>query len=956
MSSAYFSTVTATDFLNAGRSVTGFDINGDGLGDLIIGADLAPTTSGDDPGQVLVLFGSSASGDFDSATVDLDTFAFGGTDGFIISGASSGDQFGWDLVNAGDQNGDGIDDLAIVSLLDDTVTVIFGRDSGTQFSDDIDLGGGPGSDGYVISNLGGTLDVATIAGSTDVGGSAANDLIIGVSGGLGSDTIHVVYGDSTSNDVDVSALNGTTGFSVTGLKLVNVGDSSASSGLPGEGGYNVGSLGNVDGSGIDDFLLGMIAPTQGSTPSGDLYILRGGTVSSATLNASTTSLTSTNSIVLTGLSATEATTASVAGNFDFNDDGGSDIIIGAADEGANGAVYVVFGGSGIADTVDLDSLDGTDGFKITGLAGDDGLGVVVQSLGDISGDGIDDLGILTRSGDLYVVYGDDAAFGATLDLSTLGVTSGFAITGLFDQTPSSLTLVGLDDINGDDINDISVGATFDFGETGETFVILGGSQNLANLDASDAGGADNAIDFATIGEVDFVETNGTFVVGGDNGDTITEDELTATGSISISDTSGDTTPTFADRTGTGQYGGLTVSNDGLSWTYTVNEGTLSEEATQAILQALNQGETLEDTVDVTATGTGGQTVTQTITITFTGIDDDAVFDGDLTPVISEDISQSTFAFSLTDVDDDDPSLANLRFDGTAGYIQFNAAGDAYTVFTTDPTLQGLSGAQTRNETITVTDSAGNTFDIDLTFTGADEGTPLNFDNDPNDIFTSFGDDIINALGGADNINPGAGDDTVNAGDGNDEVRDGLGDDTVNGEGDNDLIILLSGENTVDGGAGNDFIRTGYNSDTIDGGADDDVISADSGAVFFFGNDTVTGGTGNDIMKAGAGADTFVFRPNDGTDVIAEFDEAAVSDAMSGFNVAPSGAEFESGIDKISLVGFTTVDAATLFNPPDPMSPFMTEVGGSAVFSAEGTTITFFNVGLASLSIDDFIFS
>ena len=95
------------------------------------------------------------------------------TDGFVISGASSGDQFGWDLINAGDQNGDGIDDLAIVSLVDDTVTVIFGRDSGTPFPAEIDLSSGPGSDGYTISNLGGSLDIATVSGGTDVGGSAA---------------------------------------------------------------------------------------------------------------------------------------------------------------------------------------------------------------------------------------------------------------------------------------------------------------------------------------------------------------------------------------------------------------------------------------------------------------------------------------------------------------------------------------------------------------------------------------------------------------------------------------------------------------------------------------------------------------------------------------------------------------------------------------------------------------
>jgi len=943
MSSAYFVTTTTTDFLNAGRTVTGLDLNGDGLGDLIIGADQAESSDSEFTGRVLVLFGSGAAVDFDTAALDLDTFAFDGTDGFVISGPNDGGEFGWDVLNAGDQNGDGRDDLAIVSRLDGTVTIIFGRADTDDFPADLDIGSGLGANGYTISGLGIAADAITVSGNSNVGGTSTPDLFIGVSGGAGTDSMHVVFGGAT--DIDVSTLNGTNGFTVTGLELVNVGDGTTES-------FNIGTIGDIDGDGTDDILLGRFGPDVNTGASGDIAILRSGTTTAASQDID--SFATSDLVVLTGLDAGVASTASVTGGFDINGDGDGDIVVGVPGDdtaGVNaGAVYVVYGGTGIADSVDLTALDGTDGFTITGLSAGDGLGMVVQSLGDVSGDGFEDLGILTQSGDLYLIYGIDnaATFPATINLNALNGSNGYAITGLFDAVPTSLSLSAVS-INGDDINDISVGATFALGTEGETVVIMGGSQNLINLDAADIGGQDSEIALDEVGELTFAVTDGTIIVTGDRTAQITEDDSVTTGAIGVSDTASvdPTNPTFANRTATGTFGGLTVSADGTTWTYTVD----TDQANLDFLQALSDGDSLFDVINVEAVESGTSTVlaTQTITVEITGLDDPAVFDGELSPVISEDISQTTFAFTLSDVDGTDPSLAGQRFDGTAGFVQFNEAGDAYTVFITDPTLQDLGNGEDREETITITDSLGNTYDIDLMFTGSNEGTPIDFTTGPDDIFTSFGDDDINALGGDDNINPGAGDDTVDAGDGNDEIRDGLGNDTVNGEGDNDLIILLSGENVVDGGDGNDFIQTGYNDDTIDGGAGNDVISADSGAIFGFGNDTVTGGTGDDIMKAGTGADTFVFRPNDGNDTIAEFNEALVTDAVSGFNVGPSAAEFESGIDKISLVGFATVNATNIFD-------FIADAGASAQFVAEGTTITFFNVAEAQLSVDDFIFS
>jgi len=87
----------------------------------------------------------------------------------------------------------------------------------------------------------------------------------------------------------------------------------------------------------------------------------------------------------------------VSGAGDVNGDGGADLLIGAWGarlNGANsGASYVVFGRDTaqnlFPETLDLSSLDGTNGFR--GAAADDHSGFAVSGAGDVNGDGLADL-------------------------------------------------------------------------------------------------------------------------------------------------------------------------------------------------------------------------------------------------------------------------------------------------------------------------------------------------------------------------------------------------------------------------------------------------------------------------------------------------------------------------------------------------------------------------------------
>ena len=264
-----------------GSSVSGAgDVNGDGFDDLIVGAPL-DNSNGSFSGRAQV---------------------FSGVDGTVLhifDGESDGDRFGWTVSGAGDVNGDGFDDLIIGSTFVDNN----GNNSGSARVHS-------GLDGAVLYNFDG--DSASdrfgdsVSGAGDVNGDGFDDLIVGAS------------------------RDDNTGFSSGSARVFSGLDGSVLYNFDGDSagdffGESVSGVGDVNGDGFDDLIVGASNDDNNGSNSGSARVLSG----------------SDGSVLYTfdGDSAGDLFGLSVSGAGDVNGDGVADFIVGAQDGGANDNGY-----------------------------------------------------------------------------------------------------------------------------------------------------------------------------------------------------------------------------------------------------------------------------------------------------------------------------------------------------------------------------------------------------------------------------------------------------------------------------------------------------------------------------------------------------------------------------------------------------------------------------------------
>jgi hypothetical protein len=478
----------------SGNSVSSAgDVNGDGFADLIVGAPLAESVGGANAeGESYVVFGKASW----AGTPSLDLATLDGTNGFRLSGIDEYDVSGISVSSAGDVNGDGFTDVIVgaPSFVGETGEsyVVFGKASwaGTP---SLDLATLNGTNGFRLSGIdAGDRSGSSVSSAGDVNGDGFADLIVGApaaesAGGANYEgESYVVFGKASwagTPSLDLATLDGTNGFRLSGI------DADDRSG-------SVSSAGDVNGDGFADLIVGAPGAESagGASGEGESYVVFGKASWAGVPSLDLAALDGTNGFRLIGVDAIDGSGSSVSSAGDVNGDGFADLIVGAPNAesagGANyeGESYVVFGKASWAGTpsLDLATLDGTNGFSLIGIDAFDDSGFSVSSAGDVNGDGFADLIVGAQhaegsAGESYVVYGK-ASWAAmpSLDLATLDGTNGFRLIGIdmYDFSGSSVSSAG--DVNGDGFADLIVGAPYAEsagGATseGESYVVFGGN-------------------------------------------------------------------------------------------------------------------------------------------------------------------------------------------------------------------------------------------------------------------------------------------------------------------------------------------------------------------------------------------------------------------------------------------------------------------------------------------------
>lgn len=546
------------------------------------------------------------------------------------------------------------------------------------------------------------------------------------------------------------------------------------------------AAGDVNGDGFDDVIVSVPQPGSNRGPH---HLVVFGQTGAFPVNIAADMLTGANGFAVTGAGG-----ASQIGAGDFNGDGFSDIVVGS---GSANAAYVIFGKpAGIPATIDVSSLDGSNGFVLTNFGSN-----AVANAGDMNGDGIDDLVVsnpfVGGTGGAFVVYGR-TSFSPTVNLMFLNPSLGVYLNGdsLHDRAGESVSSAG--DVNGDGYDDLIIGAIqFDVPTTptgpGKAYVVFGGPALGASIELSDLDGTNG---FAIIGEA-------------------------------IGDLFGLNVASAGDFNDDG-FDDIIVTGDSIAAAYLIY-GRADGFQSAFTASSLNQQEGL--LFDQGVGIAGGRDINGD------GLDD-LLLTGSTTSSPGLIFGSDHALFVIHGF----AAPRMLAGGATGDRLSGAGGGDSIDGLGGDDTLRGRSGA----DSVTGGDGADQVFGgngVD-TLSGEAGNDTLRGEDGDDRLFAGLGNDRADGGLGDDFAQTSNGRDTLLGGDGNDTLGAGSGNDLLNSAAGADLLLASNGADRLLGGDGNDTMLGGGGRDTLTGGA---------------GNDRLVGGTENDGFNfaPGSGADLIV---------------------------------------------------------------------------------------------------